>query len=62
MTMLKRLLLVLPLFLLTHCTPANSTRSAAVSTSPPTVEAQQPVSLRSPEEELELFNYALDQA
>ena len=61
--MLKRFLLILSLFMLAQCTPTGSTRH--VSVPPPQaapVEAQQQLPSRPPEEQLEFFNQALDQA
>jgi hypothetical protein len=61
--MLKKFLLILSLFTLAQCTPTGGTRH--VSVPPPQavpVEAQQQLPSRSPEEQLEFFNQALDQA
>jgi hypothetical protein len=61
--MLKRFLLTLSLFMLAQCTPTGSIRH--VSVPPPQaapVEAQHQLPSRPPEEQLEFFNQALDQA
>jgi hypothetical protein len=61
--MMKRFLLTLPLLLLTQCTPAVGTRHVAAP--PPasvSVETQQQIPVRAPEEQLEFFNEALDKA
>jgi hypothetical protein len=61
--MMKRFLLTLPLLVLTQCTPAGGPRHVSVPlpTSVP-VETQQQTPVRVPEEQLEFFNEALDQA
>jgi hypothetical protein len=63
MNMLKRFLLTLPLFMLIQCTPTSGTRHVSVPPPPAaSVEMQEQVPLRPPEEQLEFFNHALDQA
>ncbi len=59
--MRRRFLLALPLLSLAQCTPTSAPHQVSVLP-PVTVEAQQQIPQRPSEEQLELFNYALDQA
>jgi len=62
MNMLKRFLLTLSLLMLTQCTPTSGSRHVAVPPPEASVEMHEQVPPRPPEEQLEFFNHALDQA
>ena len=62
MNILKRFLLALPLLILTQCTPTSGTRQVSVPPPEASVEMHEQVPPRPPEEQLEFFNHALDQA
>jgi hypothetical protein len=60
--MVTRFFLLLLLLSLAQCAPMNGTRHVSEPSPSTPVEARQQIFLPITEEQIELFNYALDQA